>query len=115
MLKIDHMQNGQVTIITAEGHLDAITSPDMEKTLAEIISVDQNRIIINFCGLDYISSAGLRILLIGAQKAQAENGKLVICDMSGMVADVFKMSGFEKVIDTYDSQEDALKSLRESP
>jgi anti-anti-sigma factor len=54
--------------------------------------------IIDLSGLSYISSAGLRVLLVGAKAARAKGGKAVICHAPAAIAEVLKMSGFDKVI-----------------
>lgn len=82
--------------IKADGRLDAVTSPDMEKILKEIPS-DLSELVIDLSGLEYISSAGLRQLLV-AQKLMNKQGKLYVEGAAGQVMELFAESGFDKIL-----------------
>lgn len=111
MLQIGNIDGDKVHVITASGRLDATSAPEMEQNLLATLSAGNNFIVIDLSQLEYISSAGLRVLLLGAKKTKEGSGKLLVCGMSGMVAEVFKMSGFNQVIDAFPSQKEAMAAM----
>jgi len=69
---------------------------------------DARAAILDLNGLDYISSAGLRVILLLAKNLKAKKGKLSLCSVSGPVKDVFMISGFSTIIPTHDNRASAL-------
>ena len=85
-------------IYAPTGRIDASNAGSCEKDLLALIEASGPSAIIDLGGLSYISSAGLRVLLVGAKTARAKGGKAVICHAPAAIAEVLKMSGFDKVI-----------------
>jgi anti-anti-sigma factor len=83
---------------TPTGRIDASNAGICEKDLLALMETNGPSAIIDLSGLSYISSAGLRVLLVGAKTARAKGGKAVICCAPATIAEVLKMSGFDKVI-----------------
>lgn len=94
-MKIDKDLNGSELTISLEGRLDTITSPELEKELVDLNGV--NSIVFDFEDLDYISSAGLRILL-SCQKKMKTQGTMVIKNVKSEIKDVFDMTGFSDIL-----------------
>lgn len=80
------------------GRIDASNAGVLEKDLLALMEASGPSVILDLGGLNYISSAGLRVLLLGAKSARAKGGKAVICSAPAAIAEVLKMSGFDKVI-----------------
>ncbi len=99
---------GNVTIVKFRGRLDAISSPAAEKHVGELINNGSNKLIFDFAGVDYLSSAGMRMLLSTTKKLKGLSGKLVLCTVNPSVMDVLTMSGFDHVLDIAQSQNEAL-------
>ena len=78
------------------GRLDTITAPALEKTITESIDNMEN-LIIDFRGIEYISSAGLRVLL-GAQKKMQRIGSMKVTNVREEVMEVFEMTGFADIL-----------------
>ncbi|MDD3978369.1 MAG: STAS domain-containing protein, partial [Methanomicrobium sp.] len=93
------------------GRIDAITAPEFEKSMSELISKGENNLIINFSGLEYISSAGLRSILATAKRIKAEGGKILFAGLQGPVEEVFKISGFYSIFNIFDSETAALNNI----
>ena len=87
--------DGQATVKLV-GRLDTVTAPDLEKELAELIPTI-SALTLDFEGLDYLSSAGLRVLL-NAQKSIGKTGKMIICHVNDVIMDVFDMTGFSSIL-----------------
>ena len=82
------------TVITVAGRLDAVTAPEFERQVRALIDGGELALVVDFKLLDYISSAGLRALLVMAKLLQAKNGKACFANVGSTVQSVFDMSGF---------------------
>ena len=82
----------------AAGRLDATTAGATEKALLALLVDDVNSITMDLSELDYVSSAGLRVLLVVAKAAKARGGKLVLTAPKPAILEVIKISGFDRII-----------------
>ena len=82
--------------IALEGRLDTTTAPELEAELKQSIS-DNERLIFDFTKLEYLSSAGLRVLL-ATQKMMDKQGEMVICNVNDVIAEVFEVTGFSDIL-----------------
>ena len=89
--------NEDVTDIALVGRLDTTTAPDLEKELKELFEKGTSQLCLDFEQLDYISSAGLRVLLF-AQKSLSENGKMTIRNVKPEIMEVFDITGFVDIL-----------------
>lgn len=104
-------KNGDILILRVKGRLDAISSPNAEKTVFDSINNGQTKLLLDFSGVEYLSSAGMRMLLSTTKKLKALSGKLVVCSLTTNVLDVLKMSGFDHVLEIAKSEEEGLKKF----
>ena len=88
-------ENG-VTVLKIEGRLDTITAPELEKAINDEGEALKN-LVLDFKGVDYISSAGLRVLLT-AQKKMNVQGHMELVNVSEVVMDIFEMTGFADIL-----------------
>lgn len=110
-MQIEFEQKEAYSLVKLDGKLDSVTSTDAEAKLKEIFGLDNKKIIINFENLDYISSAGLRVLLILEKKAKTSNIKMVFCGFKSKVLDVFLVSGFDKLFHIEETVSEAENSF----
>ena len=103
--------SGDMTILEVFGHLDGSGAPELEKRCLPLYDRKGAKLLLDFSSLEYISSAGLRELLVLAKKARAAEGALVICSLSPMVREVMEMSGFDKLLRLADSREVAAQAM----
>lgn len=96
MLKIDESKSGEIVVLALTGRLDTATSADFDFA-AEPHADKPNKLVVDLTGIQYVSSAGLRVLLMLAKKLQKVQGKLVLCGMSTGVKEVFDIAGFSKI------------------
>lgn len=82
-----------ITAITLKGRLDTITAPKFQPELLAAIKETKN-VAIDFAGVEYVSSAGLRTLLSGHKVAKNDGGKLIIKNVSGEIMEIFTITGF---------------------
>ena len=95
-MTIEIKKNGNETTIEVVGRLDTITASVLEKTIDENTN-DIQTLILNFKGLEYISSAGLRVIL-GAQKKMQKIGSMKVTHVRETVMEVFEMTGFADIL-----------------
>ena len=95
-MTIDIKKNQEQTIIAIAGRLDTITAPVLEKTINEDVA-DAKKLVLDLKGLEYISSAGLRVLL-GAQKKMQRIGSMKVTNVCESVMEVFEMTGFADIL-----------------
>ena len=95
-MKINKTKNGNALTLALEGRLDTVTAPELEAELkASLDGVDS--LILDFGKLDYISSAGLRVLL-SAHKQMAGKGGMKVTNVNEIVAEVFDVTGFADIL-----------------
>jgi stage II sporulation protein AA (anti-sigma F factor antagonist) len=90
-------KENDATLVKLTGRLDAVTAPEYEKKMQELINGGEIRFVIDFEGLDYISSAGLRGLLVIAKLLKAKSGQVRFANVAGTVKEVFDISGFGSI------------------
>jgi anti-sigma B factor antagonist len=96
-------------VVSVTGRIDTLTSPDFKTGMDELVSAGAKMIVLDCSDLEYVSSAGLRVILIAAKAAKAAGGDLKCCSMQNMVKQVFDISGFSKMISIYQSLQEATK------
>ena len=107
---VEKRQNG-ICILGLLGRLDSNTSPEFEKKIFEVIEDGTRSVIVDFESLDYISSAGLRVLLKATKKLKRSDGKIVLCSMKEYIKEVFEIAGFVTLFPIVTSVGDAIKQF----
>ncbi len=96
MLHIDKtIQNGKA-VFALEGRLDTVTAPDLEKELKSSFN-DVTELVLDFEKLEYISSAGLRVLL-SAQKVMNKQGEMKLVHVNDVISEIFEVTGFTDIL-----------------
>ena len=95
-MTIEIKRTAKETTIEIVGRLDTTTAPDLDKTINEDIT-DAKNLVLDFKALEYISSAGLRVLL-GAQKKMQKVGTMKLINVCEEVMEVFEMTGFSDIL-----------------
>ena len=96
MLNINKTIDNGTLIYTLSGRLDTVTAPDLERSLQDELG-DAGGLILDFSGLEYISSAGLRVLL-AAQKAMNSQGSMKLIHVSETIMEIFDVTGFSEIL-----------------
>jgi anti-anti-sigma factor len=110
-MEIEHRKDVKADIMTVKGRMDAITTAEFDKKIEEIIQQKGNTIIVDFSGLDYISSAGLRSILSASKKLKGKGGTIILTALKDVVRDVFEISGFSSILTIHESVEKALVEI----
>ena len=110
-MQIQTRKEKVAVVLSVKGRMDALTAPDFEKNVIDLISKGEKTFVVNFVELDYISSAGLRSILALAKKLKETEGKILLAGVRGPVDEVFKISGFSSMFKIFDSEESALTEI----
>jgi anti-anti-sigma factor len=102
-----------IIILRCEGRLDATTAPRLEDEINVLLDQERIKVMIDFSRIDYLSSAGMRLLLSMTKRLKAKKGKLSIFAIHEEVREIIHMAGFEKVLAIYNSQEEAIEAQDE--
>lgn len=109
MIKTEAIKEGKATVVKVSGRLDNVTATQFDTDCNKLLS-DGGAIslVLDFSELTYISSAGLRSVLLLAKTLNAKGGRVLICGLNQMVKDVFQISGFTGMFPVFQSREEAL-------
>ena len=94
-MNINKTQNEGIVTLNVEGRLDTVTAPELDKEIGTL--ADAKELILDFSKLEYISSAGLRVLL-SAHKSFAGKGGMTVTNVNEIVADIFEVTGFNDIL-----------------
>ena len=100
--------NGTLIVKVESRRIDSSNARSFHTSLEDAIQDDDTGLVLNFSNVSYISSAGMRVILSVLKVLQKKEAKFAICDMKDSVREVFNISGFDKIVDIRDSQDDAL-------
>jgi anti-anti-sigma factor len=95
-------------VIRVSGRMDAVTAPEFDQACGKWISEGTTKLVLDLRELHYISSAGLRSILSTGKTVKAQGGQLLLCNLKGMVREIFEISGFFSIFPVYPTEEDAL-------
>ena len=110
-MEIQTRNEANATVVAITGRLDAVTAPEYEKKVRELIDGGAIRLLIDFAGIDYISSAGLRGLLVTAKLLKAKSGQVRCANVTGTVREVFDISGFGSIFQIDDTVAASLAAI----
>lgn len=111
-MTIDVQDINGITVLPLEGRLDGNNAGIAEQAFMTQFNAGKQQFIFDFSNLQYISSAGLRVVLVAAKKLRASKGKMICACLSEQVLDVFEMSGFTAIIEIAATREEAIKQLQ---
>ena len=96
------------SVVRVRGRLDTATAPSLETTCSELIAAGAERIVIDLNELEYLSSAGIRVVLAAAKQLQADGRMLKVCGAQGIVLETLQLSGIPEIIPVCSTLDDAL-------
>lgn len=102
--------NGTV-IAKADGRIDSSNSREFHSDLQTVVAESDTTLVLDFEDVSYISSAGMRVILLAAKNLQKSGMRFVLCSMNDSVREVFTISGFDKIISIHNSQAEALSAV----
>ena len=100
-----------IVILRCEGRLVATTSPQLEDAINLLLDQERVKILLDFSRIDYLSSAGMRLLLSMTKRLKSKKGKLALFAIHEEVREIINMAGFEKVLAIHSTEEEAEKMM----
>ena len=110
-MEITESKTGTTVILSLTGRLDATTSPELDKWITERLLSGTNSLLLDLSQLQYISSAGLRVLAVALKQISANSGRMALCGLREPVKMVFDVSGFTTFFPISASVDEALALL----
>ncbi|TSA23812.1 MAG: anti-sigma factor antagonist [Bacteroidetes bacterium] len=110
-MEITEKKAGDCTVINITGRLDTTNYSVLEKKLMELIDAGEIRLLVNLSKMDYVSSSGLRILLMALKRISMVKGKFALCSLQDNIKEIFEISGFTNIFEIYDKEEAGLKNF----
>lgn len=101
----------QAQIVALQGQVNSTNAAATEAEILAALTAEQKNLLLDFSALDYISSAGLRMVLVIAKRLKQDGGKLVLCSMQPAIREVFDVSGFLAILNVTATRSEALASF----
>ena len=110
-MHIGEERKGGALVIAPEGRVDSVSSSELERLVVSRIDAGEKRLVLDLSAVEYISSAGLRVLLMAAKRLKEPPGGLVLCGMGPSVRTVLELAGFLPLFAVEAGREQALARL----
>lgn len=110
-MKMEVRNSNTVKVLNLEGALDSQTAAETETRLNKLIMGGNNKLVVNLNGVNYISSAGLRVFLMANKLIKKQNGALSICCLNSTVKEVFEISGFDMIFKIFETEKEAIEGF----
>ncbi|MBU0491875.1 MAG: STAS domain-containing protein [Chloroflexi bacterium] len=116
-MELETTSDNQVGILTISGQIDAYSAPEVEGALNPLIDEHHGKVVMDLTAVDYVSSAGLRVMLAGLKRTRdmagpnGHEGDLRIAGLQAQVKEVFDIAGFTPLFKLYDDATAAVKSF----
>lgn len=103
-LTIEEETAGTVTVLAPHGRIDTQTAKTLETAVLGAVGAGARRLVFDLSAVDYISSAGLRVILLGGKRLKEQGGTMALCGLSPTIQDVFEISGFLRLFEVRDDR-----------
>jgi len=110
-MQIGEVRSAGALVVAPAGRLDSLSAGELEKLVASRLDAGERRLVVDLAGVEYISSAGLRVLLMAAKRLKQPPAALVLCGMGPSVRTVLELTGFVPLFAIEPTREQALARL----
>lgn len=107
-MEVNVAREGSNLFVAVEGRVDGTNASEFQDALQGVIEEGDKLVVLDLGALSYVSSAGLRVVLLVAKELQRQSAKLAVCALSDTVKEVFTISGFDKIIPVHGTREEAV-------
>jgi anti-sigma B factor antagonist len=111
-VEIDVRSDGSALVVSVTGRIDTLSSSEFQKRMEELLEQAPQQLVLDLCRLEYVSSAGLRSIIVITKKIVSQGGKLACCALQPVVRDVFEVSGINTKIPVFDSVNEATVEMK---
>ena len=106
--KIEHPD---ATIFHIQGRLDSVSTPELEQRVIICLDQGSKNLVLDFSELDYINSAGLRVLVMSYQRLVPLGGQVMVCGAKDYIAEIFDISGYNRIFLMYPDVDQAIRAF----
>ena len=113
-MELSERRTGRAVVLAPAGRIDMGSADQLRERLLPMVSAAAKAgesVVLDFSGVDYISSAGLRVLMLAAKEARASGGKIAVAALQPLVSEIFQISRFDKVLPCHVAVDEALASV----
>jgi anti-anti-sigma factor len=107
-LTVKENRTAQALVLLPESRLDSVNAGEFQALVTDHIDAGEKNVIVDFSNLDYISSAGIRVMQLATEAQKKSGGRFMLCAMNDNISNVFRITGFDRIIDIADTLQDAL-------
>ncbi|MBD2846094.1 STAS domain-containing protein [Paenibacillus sp. IB182496] len=111
-MNIHRERHGGALLLRPEGRMDGVRSAEVERALAEVADAGYSGIVFDMSAIGYVSSAGLRVILMAVKQAKSKQQRILFAGPSPQVREVLEMSGFLSLLEVRDSAAAAMEELQ---
>jgi anti-anti-sigma factor len=113
-VELTERRAGRTVVLAPAGRIDMATADQFRERLMPLITTataSGESVVLDFSGVDYISSAGLRVLMLAAKEARSSGGRIAVAALQPLVNEIFQISRFDKVLPCHPAVNDAVASV----
>ena len=110
-MNVTSQRTGGVLVVSVEGRVDGVNARKFQKAVEIVIEGSDRAVVLDMENLSYISSAGLRSILLIAKGLQKRDSRFAVCSLQDAISEVFRIVGFDKIVTIHSSQGDAVSAL----
>ena len=110
-MEISEQREGNIIVLSPVGRVNNDTSPAFQAKLLACVGSAATTVLVDFSGVEYISSAGLRALMMASKQSKATNGRLAAAGLTPMVKEIFAISRFSLVVQVFETTAAAIAAL----
>jgi len=111
-MEVKQLQENGIEIVELFGRFDELAGAEVRQVFDQIVTAGGNRVLVDMAGVEYISSSGLRTLLMLHRGLKANQGVMKVCALSPFVAEVFEISNFTAVFDIHATRKEGLEAFQ---
>jgi anti-sigma B factor antagonist len=109
-MNVSIKESGAVYIVEVEGSIDSKTAPELQQSVLDVVTKAQH-VVLDLSKVSFVSSAGLRVLLMVYRQLKAKDGKVVLVGLSAEIKEVMFMTGFINFFEIYDTVEEGIQKV----
>jgi len=110
-MEISQEKVNDIAVVSLKGRLNVTTTAELEQVFSKLLEDKQTKVLVECRELEYISSAGLRVLLTAAKQFKKISGEIALAGLSQNVKQVFEISGFTSIFPIYTTRDEAVKAM----
>lgn len=114
-MHLHEIEHPAAAVFQIQGRLDASSIPELEKKVLHSLERGARHLVMDFSELEYINSAGLRVLVMSYQRLTPLGGKVMICGVRDYIAEIFDISGYNRIFGMYADMGLALQAIDPTP